>query len=263
MTDQDRDFGAGVPGMIAQACYELRDFLHEKNRKYGNSALDPVRILSKASPVEQILVRIDDKLSRLRSGQTDDTEDVEWDLLGYLLLLRVARKHVGPALYPRPFDPGGSPTVGQSQAFDAGAPTTARANKAEELQYLEDKKRLGSSCADLKALESAAASTHPPVTAWYRALSTEAQERYDACTKAGTASLCATQSRDKDAALGAPPTTASLKPAQLEPRYHPAPNRSTFTAPPSPMLYPNLSSFLRSVIVRRLASPGEPCEAAS
>ena len=93
MTDQDRDFGAGVPGMIAQACYELRDFLHEKNRKYGNSALDPVRILSKASPVEQILVRIDDKLSRLRSGQTDDTEDVEWDLLGYLLLLRVARKH--------------------------------------------------------------------------------------------------------------------------------------------------------------------------
>lgn len=35
-----------------------------KNAAYGNSALEPVRIFSKADPTEQIRVRIDDKLSR-------------------------------------------------------------------------------------------------------------------------------------------------------------------------------------------------------
>lgn len=71
----------------------VAELLLEKNRKYGNSALNPVRIFSRADPVEQLKVRIDDKLSRLRSGQVDDTEDVELDLLGYLVLLRVARNH--------------------------------------------------------------------------------------------------------------------------------------------------------------------------
>lgn len=62
-----------------------------KNEAYGNSALDPVRIFSKVSPVEQILVRIDDKLSRLARGDNAG-EDVEMDLLGYLVILRIARK---------------------------------------------------------------------------------------------------------------------------------------------------------------------------
>jgi hypothetical protein len=88
----DREFGVGVPGLIAEECYALRDLLISKNRKYNNSALDPVRIFSKASPHEQILVRLDDKISRLRSGQLDDDEDVIQDLLGYLILLRIARR---------------------------------------------------------------------------------------------------------------------------------------------------------------------------
>lgn len=69
---------------------EIKELLLEKNRKYGNSALEPSWIFSKADPVEQIKVRIDDKLSRLASGQQD--EDVETDLIGYLLLLKIARK---------------------------------------------------------------------------------------------------------------------------------------------------------------------------
>jgi len=73
---------------------EIGDMLIEKNRAYGNSALDPVRIFSKASNVEQILVRIDDKLSRLARGSAAG-EDVEKDLLGYLVILRVARKKEG------------------------------------------------------------------------------------------------------------------------------------------------------------------------
>lgn len=76
---------------IAQQCDQLKATLLEKNRKYGNSALEPVRLFSKADPVEQIRVRIDDKLSRLQSAQIDDTEDVELDLAGYLMLLKVAK----------------------------------------------------------------------------------------------------------------------------------------------------------------------------
>ena len=68
--------------------------LLEKNRQYGNSALKPVRIFSKADATEQILVHIDDKLSRLARGQAAG-EDVVLDLIGYLILLRVAQKQPG------------------------------------------------------------------------------------------------------------------------------------------------------------------------
>jgi hypothetical protein len=79
--------------MIKQECQAVQYMLWEKNTMYGNAAIDPVRIFSKADPVEQIKVRIDDKLSRLARGVgTLDPEDVEKDLLGYLILLRVARK---------------------------------------------------------------------------------------------------------------------------------------------------------------------------
>ncbi|TRO55913.1 hypothetical protein E2P64_06445 [Candidatus Bathyarchaeota archaeon] len=63
-----------------------------KNRYYGNSVLSPVRIFSKADDIEQINVRIDDKLSRIGNGAADDDEDPIDDLLGYLVLLKVARK---------------------------------------------------------------------------------------------------------------------------------------------------------------------------
>lgn len=76
---------------IVDECHALRDMLLEKNAAYGNSALDPLRIFSKADPVEQILVRLDDKLSRLKRGSSAG-EDVEKDILGYLILLRIARR---------------------------------------------------------------------------------------------------------------------------------------------------------------------------
>jgi len=82
-----------VQNDIVEACEDLKEMLLEKNRKYGNSALNPVRIFSKASNVEQILVRLDDKLSRLKNFQVDDDEDVIKDLLGYLILLSVAIKN--------------------------------------------------------------------------------------------------------------------------------------------------------------------------
>jgi hypothetical protein len=63
--------------------------LFEKNLKYGNSALDPVRIFSDAPEDEQILVRIDDKLSRLINSDGSDDEDVIFDLWGYATIYLV------------------------------------------------------------------------------------------------------------------------------------------------------------------------------
>lgn len=73
---------------------EIGDMLKEKNRKYGNSALSPVRIFSKASNIEQLDVRLDDKLSRIKSGQSDETEDVDLDLIGYLVIRLIAKKRM-------------------------------------------------------------------------------------------------------------------------------------------------------------------------
>ena len=77
---------------IIQICDSVRDLLLEKNRKYGDSALEPVRVMSRSTPVEQILVRIDDKLSRISrgTGLVGDDEDVITDLIGYFVLLKIA-----------------------------------------------------------------------------------------------------------------------------------------------------------------------------
>jgi len=77
---------------IIQECNTIAEMLCDKNRKYGDSALNPVRVFSKCSAIEQINVRIDDKLSRLRSAQDDDAEDAEMDLIGYLILKRIAKR---------------------------------------------------------------------------------------------------------------------------------------------------------------------------
>lgn len=67
----------------------LENLLVEKNKSYGNSALDPVRAFSKVSTQEQIRVRIDDKLSRLIRGKEFNDEDTVNDLIGYLVLLKI------------------------------------------------------------------------------------------------------------------------------------------------------------------------------
>lgn len=85
----------GVQERIANKCDELKELLLEKNRKYGNSALEPKRCFSKVSVQEQILVRMDDKLSRIQNRQNDEDEDVFMDLAGYLILYLVARDEEG------------------------------------------------------------------------------------------------------------------------------------------------------------------------
>lgn len=75
---------------IRLVCAELGEFLVRKNEAYGNSALDPLRLFSRADPVEQIKVRIDDKLSRFARGNAYPGDNDRLDLLGYLVLWEVA-----------------------------------------------------------------------------------------------------------------------------------------------------------------------------
>lgn len=97
--------------LIEQECEALKDFLLAKNRAYGNSAAEPVRIFSKADPLEQINIRIDDKLSRIAKGNEYQGDDTELDLIGYLVLKRAVRRKIqwdkedaliGPFIGPTP-----------------------------------------------------------------------------------------------------------------------------------------------------------------
>ena len=72
---------------------EIRDLLIAKNQKYGNSALEPLGVFSQLSAKEGLLVRIDDKLKRIKNGTLErDDEDVINDLIGYLVLLKIHAK---------------------------------------------------------------------------------------------------------------------------------------------------------------------------
>jgi hypothetical protein len=72
---------------------QIKSLLQSKNKKYGNSALEPVRIFSKANETDQILCRIDDKLSRIKNmgSDTQIDEDTVNDLIGYLILLKISK----------------------------------------------------------------------------------------------------------------------------------------------------------------------------
>ena len=76
---------------IFDECVRIARTVISKNRAYGDSALNPVHVFAKASPVEQIRVQIDHKLSRQARGHAAG-EDVTLDLVGYLVLLRIAEK---------------------------------------------------------------------------------------------------------------------------------------------------------------------------
>jgi hypothetical protein len=89
--DADEIEGMAMRSMSAAQWDVLEALLLEKNRAYGDSAIRPLRIFSTADSVEQLKVRIDDKLSRMARGMLEDNEDALADLRGYLVLLAVAR----------------------------------------------------------------------------------------------------------------------------------------------------------------------------
>jgi len=72
---------------IAKVCDSLETFLAQKNARYGNSALQPVQVFSRVDRGEQLLVRIDDKISRIVNNHEDLRKNDVVDLMGYLALL--------------------------------------------------------------------------------------------------------------------------------------------------------------------------------
>lgn len=76
--------------LVSEEVDALTAMLLEKNEAYGNSALDPIRLFSSVDTVEQIRVRIDDKISRIIWGHDYAGDDNPSDIEGYFILLRVA-----------------------------------------------------------------------------------------------------------------------------------------------------------------------------
>lgn len=66
----------------------LKSLVIYKNEKYGNSALEPLGIFSKNSSTNSILIRLDDKLQRIKNANELRKNDV-CDIMGYLCLLCV------------------------------------------------------------------------------------------------------------------------------------------------------------------------------
>jgi len=81
--------------LISRKCDKIKTMLLEKNKGYGNSALDPMRIFSRCSPTEQLAVRLDDKISRIARGDMSAVGGETYlvtldDLIGYAILLAIA-----------------------------------------------------------------------------------------------------------------------------------------------------------------------------
>lgn len=93
---------AKYKGMYSSATQEkiheimeaMQDLLLYKNEKYGDSAINPISIFTRhiknvPENTASILVRIDDKLSRVRNADKLRTNDVA-DILGYCTLLLIS-----------------------------------------------------------------------------------------------------------------------------------------------------------------------------
>ena len=78
---------------ILTTCLDIAHMLIKKNISYGNSALDPIRIFSTADSTEQLKVRIDDKLNRVKNNQGFAGDNDIDDLIGYLLLYKIAKSN--------------------------------------------------------------------------------------------------------------------------------------------------------------------------
>lgn len=78
---------------ISSMIDKIESTLLIKNIEYGNSVFEPLRVFSKANPIEQINVRLDDKLSRMINDCNKTIkEDTAFDFIGYLILRMIAEK---------------------------------------------------------------------------------------------------------------------------------------------------------------------------
>lgn len=84
--------GGSFESNVRRILDKIGDELVAKNQAYGDSALNPVRIFSKADRTEQLNVRLDDKLSRVARGHEYPGDDTLKDIVGYIILLMIDRE---------------------------------------------------------------------------------------------------------------------------------------------------------------------------
>lgn len=81
---------------IKNLCDKVSEILIYKNKMYGNSILEPKQIFYKGGHIDNILMRLDDKIGRIANttgGNPIRVNDIV-DIIGYLILLLIA-KNVG------------------------------------------------------------------------------------------------------------------------------------------------------------------------
>ena len=73
---------------IIEITDSMKDLLLYKNEKYGDSALSPKNIFYKGDSTNSILIRLDDKIGRIKNNpdSTPKVNDV-CDIIGYCILL--------------------------------------------------------------------------------------------------------------------------------------------------------------------------------
>jgi hypothetical protein len=91
MTYDPVKFAQGIDEELSQ----IRETLILKNKDYGDSALSPIGVFAEPDPVQQLCVQIDHKLKRIQNTKAGSAiqEDTLKDLIGYLILLRIALKN--------------------------------------------------------------------------------------------------------------------------------------------------------------------------
>ena len=78
-------------GKIKRICDAIKDLIVNKNIKYGDSALSPSNIFYKGNSTNSILIRLDDKLNRVKNNKSEKPRinDIV-DIIGYCILLLIS-----------------------------------------------------------------------------------------------------------------------------------------------------------------------------
>ena len=75
---------------IKKVCDYVKHTLLEKNNLYGDAALKPLGVFNKQPASNSILIRLDDKLNRIKNIDEPRKNDI-FDMIGYLTLYCVSK----------------------------------------------------------------------------------------------------------------------------------------------------------------------------
>jgi len=89
----DEETISWIDQRIKEKFDEIREIVRGKNKSYGGSVFVPIEVFCHdRKPADIICTRIDDKLCRIKADQNAYNEDSIAALIGYLVLLDLAKK---------------------------------------------------------------------------------------------------------------------------------------------------------------------------